>query len=355
MDREHSPAGENAPGLAAKVAFLASPSAYPDRPAEVSCRETHMSWVFLAGETVYKLKKPVRFSYLDFSTLGRREWACREEYAINRRLAPTVYRGVLPLTASSGGMAIAGDGAVVDWLVVMRRLPEDLMLDRAIGRGLVEPRHIDQLACILAEFYRHAPPTLISAAVHLADWRRRLTENRTVLFRASFALDRGVLDRIDRAQRRFLVERADLFKARIARRRIIEGHGDLRPEHISLAEPISIIDRLEFNPRFRLCDPFDELASLKIECEHLGDRSVGNALTDKIAHLLADGIPPALESFYRCYRAALRARLSIAHLLDPDCRTPEKWPKQAAAYLNLAEREAARIGAILGTRRRAGK
>lgn len=354
MGPEYLVASDGAPSLAAKVAFLASASAYADRPREVTCRETHMSWVFLAGDSVYKLKKPVRFSYLDFSTLDRREWACREEYAINRRLAPTVYRAVVPLTLSPTGMAIGGDGPVVDWLVVMRRLPEELMLDQAIRHSAVEPHHIDRLAHILADFYRHASPTLVAAPVHLADWRRRLTVNRNVLCHPAFGLARPAVDRIDRVQRRFLVEQADLLKARVTERRIIEGHGDLRPEHISLAEPISIIDRLEFNPRFRICDPFDELVSLEVECGYLGNEAVSTTLTRKVAYLLADGIPPALAAFYRCYRATLRARLSIAHLFDPDCRTPEKWPKQAAAYLHRADREAARLETIFRARRRNG-
>jgi aminoglycoside phosphotransferase family enzyme len=354
MGPEHVAASDGGPSLVVKVAFLASPSAYADRPSEVTCRETHMSWVFLAGDSVYKLKKPVRFPYLDFSTLDRREWACRAEYAINRRLAPTVYRGVVPLTVSPAGLAIAGDGPVVDWLVVMRRLPEELMLDQAIRHSAVEPHHIDRLAHILADFYRHASPTLVGAPAHLADWRRRLTENRNVLCHAAFGLEQPVVDRIDRAQRRFLVDRADLLEARVRERSIVEGHGDLRPEHVSLAEPISIIDRLEFNPRFRICDPFDELASLEIECGYLGGEPVSRALTRKVAYLLADGISPALATFYRCYRATLRARLSIAHLFDPDCRTPEKWPKQAAAYLGRADLEAARLGTMFSARRRDG-
>ena len=129
-----------AAGVAEKVAFLSRPDAYPHRADEVVVRETHMSWVFLAGPRVYKLKKPVRFPYLDFSTLARREAACRAELRLNRRLAGDVYVDVIPLTAMQHRLALAGSGAVVDWLVVMRRLDERCMLDHAIAAKCVDER-----------------------------------------------------------------------------------------------------------------------------------------------------------------------------------------------------------------------
>jgi aminoglycoside phosphotransferase family enzyme len=338
------------PLLAAKVAFLSSRSAYARGTGPVDRKETHMSWVFLAGDTVYKLKKPVRFPYLDFSTVEKREWACRQEFAINRKLAPTVYRGVVPLTEAEAGFAVDGKGRVADWLVVMRRLPAEGLLDQATVAGRVDPAAIDRLAAILAGFYRHATRSLASPEAHLADWADRLSENRRVLFYRQFDLDRGLLDRVDRVQRRFLRERAGLIASRMADRRIVDGHGDLRPEHISLSAPISIIDRLEFNPRLRLSDPFDELAALAIECHHLGAAEISARLTARISAMLGDGIPPPLDAFYRCYRATLRARLSIAHLLDHDGRSPDKWPRQALAYLRQAGQEATALEAALAGR-----
>ena len=112
------------PGQADKLAFLSRPEAYAYAPAAVAVRETHMSWVFLAGDRAYKLKKPVRFSFLDFSTLALREAACRAELMLNRRLARDVYLDVAPLMAGPAGLSIGGDGAVIDWLVVMRRLDQ---------------------------------------------------------------------------------------------------------------------------------------------------------------------------------------------------------------------------------------
>ncbi len=137
--------GQNAPTLGDKVRFLSNPAAYPCIPEQVIARETHMSWVFMAGDRVYKLKKPVRFAYLNFSTLDRRAGACRAEDLLNRRLAPDVYLGVVPLTLSTSGLAISGDGPVVDWLVVMRRLEENETLEAALREGWLKSSQVDRV------------------------------------------------------------------------------------------------------------------------------------------------------------------------------------------------------------------
>ena len=132
------------PTTAQKLRFLSDPSAYPHAPSTVTVVETHMSYVFLAGDKAYKLKKPVRYPFLDFSTLDARERNCREEARLNRRLAADVYLGVLPLTFDGARVfALGGDGAVVDWLVEMRRLPQEAMLDRLISDGRLTEARID--------------------------------------------------------------------------------------------------------------------------------------------------------------------------------------------------------------------
>jgi aminoglycoside phosphotransferase family enzyme len=338
------------PGLDAKLAFLSRPQSYRPVPDEVLRRETHMSWVFLAGKRVYKLKKPVRFPYLDFSTIGRRERACRAELRLNRRLAPDIYLDVVPLVARDRGLALGGEGRPVDWLVCMQRLDERLMLDRLIEDRRLQPRQVERLIKVLARFYRGATPVFLAPAVHLADLRASLAYNRRVLLDRRFALPAGRVRRIDRAQRRFLDCCGGLIAARLRHRRIVDGHGDLRPEHIWLDDKVRIIDCLEFNPRLRVVDPFDEIAYLSLECERLGAAWVGAYLRRRMKLMLRDGPAEALFAFYRCYRATLRARLAIAHLYEAHPRTPEKWPRRAAEYLALAERSAREIEVWLRTR-----
>ncbi len=339
-----------APSLADKVAFLMRGDVYRPPVAVVDRHETHMSQVFLAGDRVYKLKKPVRFPYLDFSTLARREAACRAELKLNRRLALDTYREVVPLVRTGEGLAIGGPGEVVDWLVVMNRLDETQMLDRVIAEGRLHRWQLDRVAGVLVQFYRRASAALISPAVHAAEFWRSLAYNRRILLDPRFHLPAGSVRTIDAVQRRFLSERAGLLAERVRRRRIVDGHGDLRPEHICLGDPARIIDCLEFNARLRMVDPFDEIAFLCIECERLGAPWAGEYLRRRVMHALRDGDSEELFAFYRCHRAALRARLAVAHLLEPDPRTPEKWAPLARAYLRIAAADATRLETSLRRR-----
>jgi uncharacterized protein len=333
-----------------KVAFLSRTDAYATPVQDVARRETHMSWVFLAGPEAYKLKKPVRFPYLDFSTLARRETACRAELELNRRLAPDVYQAVMPLVQTQSGLAIGGPGEIVDWLVVMRRLDERETLEHAIELRQLQPWHLDRLVATLAAFYRRAASVFTSPDVHLRNWHRSLAYNKAVLLDARLGLPTGLIRQIDYLQRRFLAERSQLIADRVRSRRIVDGHGDLRPEHIWLGDPIRIIDCLEFNPGLRAVDPFDEIAYLCIECERLGSAWAGEYIRRRAFHTLLDDLPAPLFAFYRCHRATLRARLAIAHLLEPNPRTPEKWPRVARAYLRFAAADARCLERMLRTR-----
>jgi uncharacterized protein len=337
-----------------KVAFLsrAASREAPDRP--VTRLETHMSWIFIGSEDVYKLKKPVHFPYLDFSTLARREAACRAELALNRRLAPDVYKGVTPIRRSPDDLAIDGTGDVVDWLVVVRPLDRSETLEHALVTGGLSTWQLDRLIWTLTAFYRHAGAIFVSPETHLLNWHRSVAYNRQVLLNARLDqhIPTGLVRQIDRAQRRFLATGSGMIAERVRLRRIVDGHGDLRPEHIWLGDPVRIIDCLEFNRSLRMVDPLDEIAFLCIECERYGRRWAGEYIRRHIDLTLADGLAEPLFTFYRCHRATLRARLTIAHLLESSPRTPEKWPALARAYLRLAAEDARRLEPMLETPRR---
>ena len=333
---------ETGPSLADKVRFLASRQAYAGRAAEVTARETHMSWVFLAGDQAFKLKKPVRFPYLDFSTLARREAACRAEFRLNRRLAAGVYRDVVPLVRGTAGLSIGGPGEIVDWLVRMRRLDEAEVLEMRL-QNHVRNGELDGVAATLARFYRHASPVRISAAAYLVRWSKALATNRQVLLDARCGLPRGIVRQIDKELRAFLARDARLLGQRARQRRILDTHGDLRPEHIWIERPVQIIDCLEFSATLRANDPLDEIAFLDMECARLGAAYAGRRIRTRVLAALNERQPEPLYSFYRCHSAMLRARLVIAHLLEPNPRSPEKWPVLARAYLALAQRDAVRI------------
>lgn len=330
--------------LDAKVAFLATPRAFGRAPGPIRCRETHMSWLFSTADEVYKLKKPVRFPYLDFSSLERRRVACNAELMLNRRLAPDVYKRLAPLTCRRGTLTIGGLGEVVDWLVVMRRLDENHTLERLLLAGRMTPRQLDPLAALLTRFYRRAPRVAITPAIYLERWRRSLAANRSALLDPRLGLPAPLVRRIDRRQREFLRHRADLLLARVRRRLIVDGHGDLRPEHIWPGPPVIIIDCLEFDAELRAIDPLDELSFLHVECSLLGAARHGAHVVRRVAGSLPGGFVPALFAFYSAYRATLRARLAIAHLLEKTPRSPEKWRPLALRYLQAADHAWQRAG-----------
>lgn len=333
-----------APDLAAKVAALRQSSTYPERPARIEVIETHMSHVFLTPEHVYKLKKPVRYDYLDFSTLEARAHNCREELALNRILAPGVYLDVVPLAADAQGrLSLGGAGEPVEWLVKMRRLPAERMLDRRLRSRTATTGEIRRLADVLAGFYRDCPPALTDGAAYRADYAHKLEANRAVLADPRFKLPELATEMHARMAR-FLERAGDVLMRRAAKGHVIDGHGDLRPEHVCLETLPIVFDRLEFNRVFRLVDAADELASLAMECDRLGAPIVGVELFERYGETTGDYPPDELLHFYAAYRACLRARLAILHTkeLAPDAW--RHWQALATDYLRLARRHVAWIG-----------
>lgn len=327
--REPVPIGE-------KVRFLSEPESYPHGPKHVHVHETHMSWVFLAGPKVFKLKKPVRYDFLDFSTIEKRHVAVRDEVRLNRRVAPGVYRAVHALLLREDGrLSLDGSGRVVDWLVEMRRLPEECNLERLIVSGDLTRAHVRRVAEILARFYSALPPETIAPDDYAGQFAAEHHKTRAVLTDPALKLDEprlaGALDGFDRA---FDVA-LPLLRDRARQGHIVEGHGDLRPEHVFLTDPPVIIDCLEFNRRLRLVDPFDEIAFLGMECAQLGAGWVAAELIGNLSRTI--GPPPAVASLYWRYRALLRARLSLLHLERKPVRTPEKWRPLARHYIALSE------------------
>ncbi len=352
MSRELVIAARDEPTLADKLAFLSQPAAYGGLTGKVMRRETHMSWVFFAGDRVFKLKKPVRFAYLDFSTLAQREAACRTEVTLNRRLAKDVYLKAVPLVLTGQGLAIDRAGIVVDWLVVMRRLDEASTLEQLLSHERIGSCELEQLINTLAAFYRHARPARMSPESYLSKWHENLHENRRALLDLNLAdFLAGPVRRIDRAQRWFVDTRPDLVTSRVFARKIVDGHGDLRPEHVFIDDTIRIIDCLEFNSKLRAVDPLDEIAFLCIECDRLGAPWASVYLHRRIVRFCERSAgSETLFCFYRCYRATLRARLTLAHLLESKPRTPEKWLPLAQTYLSIATSDAAHLERMLRAR-----
>ncbi|MFN4142905.1 hypothetical protein [Aestuariivirga sp.] len=308
-----------------------------------------MSWVFLAGNLVYKLKKPVSYRYFDFTTLESRRLNCLAELKLNGRLAEGVYLDVVPLRAALDGTLTfnSGDG-VVEWLVRMRRLPAERMLDALIQDGGVEHRDVQKAAQKLAGFYVTCTPQDVGVDWALARFSAEHEEDRTLLSDSRFNLEQDRTAAALFMMRRAIGKVAPLLEVRCTERAFVEGHGDLRPEHICLLPQPVFIDCLEFNRELRLLDPFDEIAYLGLECERLGAAWVGEVFLSSARESLLTSAPEPLLCFYRAARALLRARLALAHLTEPQPRTPEKWEPRARQYIRIAEASLERLSTLLG-------
>lgn len=327
--------------LDAKLAFLRQPSSYPEPTYRVEALETHMSWVFLTESFAYKLKKPVCHGVLDFRTIEARHFYCNEEIRLNRRLAPTVYIDVVPLSVDPHGhLHLRSNGRVADWLVKMHRLPSMRMLDYAIRKGAVDETAIREIAATLAGFYRYVAVSELGASQFRDRMIKEIGVNLETLTHPSYGLPADRFRRVCAAQLEFLQRNLDRLDARVRMRRIVEGHGDLRPEHVCLGPPLAIIDCLEFSRGLRTVDAAEEVAFLALECERLEAPQLGTALLKAYKSASADAPEEILVHFYQSYRACTRARIAIQHLDEEKFRHSAEWRRRALDYLRLAEQHA---------------
>ena len=297
-----------------------------------------MSWVFLTDYHAYKLKKPVRYSFLDFSTLEARRRDCEEELRLNRRLAGDVYIDTIALAVDAqGSLHLEGNGEPVDWLVKMRRLPGARMMDNAIRRHAITQQEIHQVGEKLALFYQQAAPEDMTPAEYRHRLSRYINENRQELQRPEYGLNPSTIHVITYAQLSLLTDKRWLFDQRIEQGHIIEAHGDLRPDHICLQDPPVIIDCLEFKREFRLLDPADELCFLAVECEWLGTKHIGDEIFNAYSQITGDTPDAHLIAFYKIYRACLRAKIALWHTTDGTVQDHPKWFNKAQDYLRIAE------------------
>ena len=315
--------------LAHKLAFLRASRAF-DGVLEVI--ETHMSWVFLTERRAFKLKKPVHLPYVDYRTLARRRHSCENELRLGRRLAPDVYDAVVPLVTTPAGLALdGGRGEIVDWIVVMRRLPRDRMLPEMLARGAATPAHADALGDLLADFYRGARRTAWTGA----EYRRRLREQ--VLAVGDELVARGaardVVDPIVRDQRATIEREAAALDARVAEGRVVDAHGDLRPEHVCLEARSLVIDPLEFDDDLRTLDAASELAFFALECERLRASWFGDRVLTRYRERAGDDPPAVLAASYRCAHALTRALIALRHVDDAEPAARPRWRARCDDYL----------------------
>jgi len=325
--------------LSRKVAFLSDPQHYPEATTSVEVVETHFSWLFLTDRYVYKLKKPQRQVGMDYRSVSARLQGCRAEVHLNRRLAPSVYLEVVPLSVSERGTLLMGRGRrTEDWLVKMARLPRRCMLDTALAHRAVTHHQLGLLASMLAAFYAAATPCHFSSSKYLRRMRRQVLRNRDALAQAYPAVNRRAVECVTQRQLEFIEREGRGLGARGSR--VVEAHGDLRPEHVCLAHPMCVIDCLEFNRDLRQLDPAEEIAFLALEVERLGHARISEDLLARYLRLSGDNVSSAQMHFYMSRRAMTRGMLAAMHLSDPQTVDRAHWVHRAHSYLEDARRYA---------------
>jgi aminoglycoside phosphotransferase family enzyme/predicted kinase len=327
--------------LPALVRALLRPGAYPHPAGDLRLHETHISWVVLAGRFAYKLKKPVNFGFLDFTTLARRAAACEDEVRLNRRLCPDVYLGVTYVVERQGAFYLGGPGRAVEPVVWMRRLPAEGMLSHLLAADAVTPRLVRRIARHLARFHTTAAtgPGVDDyghAEAVAANWRENF--DQTAPFVGSL-IPPAVQERIRAYVERFFRERADLLERRVAVGRVREGHGDLHAASICLdGRRLQFFDCLEFNPRFRCADVAAEVAFLAMDLDHYGRADLSAVFVETYVRASGDRELLALLDFYRCYRAYVRGKVWCLRLAEHGL-TPDEEAEvtaEARAYFDLA-------------------
>lgn len=301
------------PTSASLTAALEDPASYPYDPDAIELVQTHISVVALAPPFVYKIKKPVDFGFLDFSTLERRRHFCKREIELNRRLCAHIYEGVVPISRTHGGLVLESDENVVEVAVKMRMLDPYHFLHNRLERGELSTDDLDRVIGRLEAFYAERSS---SAAIAAAGRTARIKENTDENFAQATdhigtLLSRPAYETIRCATDRFLDQHARLLNKRRAGGHIVDGHGDLRLEHIHCTpECICIYDCIEFNDRFRHLDVANDLAFLAMDLDTNGRSDLSRYFVHAMKERLDDPALPLLVDFYKGYRAFVRGKVA---------------------------------------------
>lgn len=316
---------------------LLRPEAYPWQPADVELIETHVSWVFLAGDRVVKIKRPVVYPFVDFRDMATRIRSCQDEVRLNRRLTDGVYLDVMPIVRTPEGVRVGGDGEPVEWATVMRRLPASGMLDAMLRAGDIPADLGQRLASRLIPFHRDRCEPCGVGPEAAAAATRVVTENLDELS-AFVTAFRGPVqfELVASAMRKFITDNAALLERRAAEGWIREGHGDLRCEHICLDEhgAFHIFDCVEFNRDLRCADVASDLAFLLMDLTRFGAEQAADDLRAAYREAGLD-LPDALLRLYWAHRALVRAKVACIKLTTTHEERTALAVK-AADYVDLA-------------------
>ncbi|MEZ5980586.1 MAG: phosphotransferase [Planctomycetota bacterium] len=338
---------EHAAHLAALTEGLSRPEAFPVPAERVTTRRTHVSVLFFAGERVYKLKKPVDLGFTDQTTLARRRELCEDELRLNRRTSPSMYLGVRAVRRRADGSlhvdgATPGESEVVDFVVEMRRLPSERMLDVLIAEDAIDDGDLRRVAKKLATFHANAAHGAREAShgtpAHVAE---KLDENARQLVEVALPhrgrVDPDAVQELRRRFSRFVAEHTELLERRVREGRIREGHGDLHAGNVCLVgDEVFVYDCVEFDLDLRTDDVACDVAFLVMDLEQRGHAEHARRLVELYAEVSGDAELARLVPFYAAHRALIRCKVDLFRAADATEDEREQALDEAARYLELA-------------------
>jgi len=322
------------------VKSLLKSTAYPEPTSTVDLLQTHVSYLFLTDSFVYKVKKPVDFGFLNFTTLDRRRFYCEEEVRLNRRLCPEIYLGVVEVRESATGAAFFGDGKLVDYAVKMKRLPEERMLSRLLAENRVTAADLQRIGRTVAEFHLKADHNgEIDSYGSIEAIRRNWEENfQQMIASPELNLSESDLSLLRTWVSDFLLSQQPLFARRVAGGFIRDCDGDLHADNICLTEQICIFDCIEFNERFRYSDTAADIAFLLMDLDFHQKAPLAEAFLQEYIEVTGDREVVQLLDFYKVYRAVVRGKVESFRFHDPSCSAEERQAakERASRYFRLA-------------------
>jgi hypothetical protein len=323
------------------IHYLLSTDDYLHPVGKIKLIQTHISYVVLAGDYVYKWKKPVDLGFLNFSTLEKRKFYCEQELVLNRRLCPDLYLDLVTVNLTGGRYSLGGTGQAVEYGVKMARMPENKMMTEVIGAGSLTKKHLDGIIKVLVPFYQAA-----EGGGYIDEFGRAEAVGKNVL--ENLTQSEGVIGQGKLSLKAFakikeysvnVLSDCNRFDRRIAEGRIRDCHGDLYSANICLADKIYIFDCIEFNERFRYSDVAADIAFLAMDLDFYGLWDLSAYFIHRFIDESGDEQIMDVLNFYKCYRAVVRGKIGLFTAQDPfvASETARTCLKQAEKYFKLAE------------------